>query len=269
MSEFENNSGAITCNSQGKHIVNLLITKGVSLFKQVILILTVFSTVQLLTKQNAHADLISTFDTDADGWSVTDFANLESNDYAITATFAVTYNATGGTPGGYISESDPSSQYFTFSAPAKFLGNVTGATGLSYDLTHPTGYVGIQAADVILVGNGTRLVWMSNPGLAPNAGWTNVNMAFAPSSAWHVETTTGSLATATDFQTVLGNLSELYIRGEYTNGDEVTGLDNIHLTGTSAVPEPASLMLFSSAGILYGISSRVKNRKKSVTLKES
>src|SRR5262249_40420273 len=74
-----------------------------------------------------------------------------------------------------------------------------------------------------------------------------VSIAFAPSSSWHVGTNNGPLATATDFQTVLGNLSGLFIRGEYSVGlVEEPGLDNVRLIGPSPVPEPSSFLLFGS-----------------------
>jgi len=45
----------------------------------------------------ADAIVMSTFDTDAEGWN------------AITGTHTVTWNATGGDPGGHLSRTDPQS----------------------------------------------------------------------------------------------------------------------------------------------------------------
>ena len=180
----------------------------------------------------------STFAADADGWSLVSFTNLSTNTYTVAGTYTATFNATGGNSGGYISSNDPDGGDFTFAAPAAYLGNRTSSIGatLTYDLIHPVGALDYQAADVILVGNGVRLVWQGNPALAPAAAsWTGVSVPLTPSAQWHVGTTDGALATPTDFQTVLGNLTGLYLRGEYTNGADTTGLDNVvlGLAGTS------------------------------------
>jgi hypothetical protein len=55
----------------------------------------------------------------------------------------------------------------TFSAPGKFLGNVSGATGLSYDLIYAVGAINYQPTDVILMGNGETLLWKSSPDVVP------------------------------------------------------------------------------------------------------
>src|SRR5882757_10615082 len=85
----------------------------------------------------ASAAAISTFDTDAENWSVVSFTNPNAGDFSVLGTTAPTYNATGGNPGGFISTVDPDSGDFMFGAPSKFLGNQTGAGSLSYDLNYP------------------------------------------------------------------------------------------------------------------------------------
>jgi hypothetical protein len=52
---------------------------------------------------------------------------------------------------------------------------------------------------------------------------------------------------------VLGNLSGLFIRGEYSNGGvgtEFGGLDNVRLR---TVPEPSSFMLAATALVILGV----------------
>jgi len=207
-------------------------------------------------------DVISNFNTNSDGWLVVTFTDLSANNYNIFATYGVTYNPTGGNPGGYVSSIDPDgSSDFTFSAPAKFLGNISTATALSYDLTHPLGSIDYQTTDVILVGNGQRLLWKSIPDIIPGTGWTSVNLAFTPSANWRVGTTTGALATVADFQNVLGNTTGLYIRGEFTFGlGEESGLDNVRLVGV-AVPEPSSILMLGSVAIVGGIGALRYRRK--------
>jgi hypothetical protein len=207
-----------------------------------------------LDPTRARGDIISAFSTDDEGWKVVSFENLTTDNFSIVATYTPTLNLTGGNPGGYISTTDQDNGDLTFSAPAKFLGNVSGATGLSYDLIYPVGAINYQPTDVILMGNGETLLWKSSPDIVPGPSWMSVNLAFVPSAEWHVGTSSGALATAADFGNVLSNLSGLFIRGEYTTGlTETPGLDNVRLAGVSAVPEPNTLAMMTLAGVTIGV----------------
>ena len=193
----------------------------------------------------ARGTTVSDFNANDEGWRVVSFTNLTTDNFAVFATYTPTFNLTGGNPGGYISTTDQDNGDLTFSAPAKFLGNESGATGLSYDLIYPVGAINYQPTDVILMGNGETLLWKRSPDIVPGPSWMSVNLDFVPSTQWHVGTSNGALATAADFGNVLGNLSGLFIRGEYTTGlIETPGLDNVRLAGVSAsVPEPSTLAI--------------------------
>jgi hypothetical protein len=207
---------------------------------------------------DARGDVVSDFSTGDEGWKVVSFANLTTDDFSIRATYTPTFNPTGGNPGGYISTTDRDNGDLTFSAPGKFLGNVAGATGLSYDLIYPVGAINYQPTDVILMGHGETLLWKSSPDIVPGPSWMSVALDLVPSSEWHVGTSGGALATAADFRNVLGDLSGLFIRGEYTTGlIETPGLDNVRLAGVSAsVPEPSSLAMMALASLTIVIYRR-------------
>jgi hypothetical protein len=89
----------------------------------------------------ARGGSVSDFDAGDEGWKVVSFENLTSDNFAIIATYNPTFHPTGGNPGGYISTADQDNGDLTFSAPGKFLGNGSGATGLSYDLIYPVGAI--------------------------------------------------------------------------------------------------------------------------------
>ena len=217
-----------------------------------------FVTTLAVLLPTVRAASISSFDATSEGWSIVSFANLSTNDYSIVGTYAPTYSSTGGNPGGFISISDPDGGDFTFAAPAAVRSSLSGAFGtvLSYDLTH-TGTINYQAGDVILEGGGLRLVWQSSPPIAPTSGWTPVSVALAPSPQWHLAATNGSLASASDFQTVLASTTGFFVRGEYTDGAEVAGIDNIIV-----VPEPSSLAFLAlSASVVASFTRRSKSRK--------
>jgi hypothetical protein len=207
----------------------------------------------------ARGGTSSDFSTGEEGWKVVSFENLTTDNFAIIATYNPTFNPTGGNPGGFISTSDQDNGDLTFSAPGKFLGNESGATGLSYDLIYPVGAINYQPTDVILMGNGETLLWKSNPDIVPGPSWTSVNLDFVPSTDWHVGTSNGALATLADFASALGNLSGLFIRGEYTTGlIETPGLDNVRLAGSTAVPEPSTLTMSVIAVITLVMSQRTR-----------
>jgi hypothetical protein len=66
-----------------------------------------------------------------------------------------------------------------------------------------------------------------------------------------VGTSHGAPATLSDFSRVLGKLSGLFIRGEYTTGlIETPGLDNVRLAGVSAaVPEPSTQAMLAIGAV--------------------
>jgi hypothetical protein len=216
------------------------------------------TTVFTLNLSYAKAGIVSNFITSSEGWKVVSFENLTTDNFSIKATYTPDFNLAGGNPGGYISTTDQDNGDLTFSAPAKFLGNVSGATGLGYDLIYPVGAINYQPTDVILMGNGETLLWKSSPNIVPGPSWMTVNLDFVPSTEWRVGTSSGVLATMVDFDNVLSHLSGLFIRGEYTTGlIETPGLDNVRLTGVSAaVPEPSTLAMMAIAGAVIVIYRR-------------
>src|SRR5690349_5076266 len=75
------------------------------------LLLLVCVTLTVVTK----AQITSTFNTNDEGWTVTDVSGGSVQ--------TVTYNGTGGNPGGYLSTSISLSTSMYWRAPAKFLGD--------------------------------------------------------------------------------------------------------------------------------------------------
>jgi hypothetical protein len=143
------------------------------------------------------------------------------------------YAPSGGNPSstGYIFIIDRAEgDVFYFNAPSRFRGNKAGAFGryLAFDLiwseTEASDYK--DAPDVILAGAGMTLT-AQLPGL-PGTTWTHYDIALDPRGGW-VHGDTGEAATAAQIQSVLGNISQLRIRGEFRTGPEQGGLDNVQL----------------------------------------
>lgn len=218
---------------------------------------TVLLALTVLVTPLAQASVTSTFDFDNEGWQVVSFTDFSQDNYSVTGTYSPGYTVGGGNPGNYISTADPDNGDYTYSAPATFLGNQANATGLSYDLIYLAGAIDWQTTDVMLVGNGQRLLWKSSPNIIPTSSWSHINLYFTPSSEWRVASVNGAFADNSDFQNVLSNLSGLYIHGEYTAGPyEISGVDNITL---ATVPLPAAFWLFGSA--LAGLGMMATQRK--------
>lgn len=221
------------------------------------LLRSLFTAAALLAAHGAHAAISDDFSVNDSGWRVVDLAG--SGDYTtITGPQPVTYQATGGVSGGYISAVDPSGYSFYFDAPGKYTGNLSGYAGgrLSFD----TFYTPNEAssawrddADVVLSSGSTILVWQAAAN--PASTWTHVSVDLDAAQGWKIGSLNGSQATAEDLTNALNNVTALRIRGEYVNGIvETTGLDNVTL---APVPEPESwAMLLAGLGLIGALGRR-------------
>lgn len=188
----------------------------------------------------------STFDTDADGWYVSD------------------YLGNGATPvnwaGGVIQSGDVFGET-SFHAPDKFTGDWSSVYGstLSFDLTEVSRDAGADAYYTALIASGTSvLYWYGGAPLttftpfvatlsASDARWRLGGSGFDPAS--------GVAPTAAEFQAILGNITRLQINAEFITGSDDTQLDNVIL---GAVPEPQTYLL-----MVAGLAALALRAKKS------
>ena len=197
----------------------------------------------------ASADVVSTFDTDGEGWQTANVA-FSIGSASVNGLMPSGYSSTGGNPGGALITDDEAFWQF-FAAPSKFLGNVSRATRLTFD-TFSSDNDGLAYPTVMLTSGTTALYRIGNP---PGTGWTSTEITFA-GSEWSLDWNPGG-ETVSDaqVQSVLSNLTGLYIEADWLSGDETTGLDNVRLYVTP-VPEPASL-----GGLLFGALAFLRRRK--------
>lgn len=165
--------------------------------------------------------IVSSFDDgDSEGWTLIGDSDL-------------VHRPAGGNPGGYafgIDRVEGPVSYWR--APEKFLLDVSGAYGrlLTFDLVWSENSPSRlwpddeHAGDVILRGAGITLTH-PYPEI-PETRWTSYAIRLDESGNWRNEQT-GAPATADDIQAVLGNLGEFRIRGEFREGPEDFGLDNV------------------------------------------
>ena len=172
---------------------------------------------------SAEGDVMSTFDTDADGW-VFDMSDQS-------------WQSTGGNPGGYIRNSaDCATGLVT--APSKFLGDwaAMGATDLTYEIKI------FDTGSICQIGNywgridgpGGNAYWLGPPAPPVPSDWLTLNVPITESD-WTIES--GS------WNALLADVTQLRIATEFYNNftrQEITGFDNVSL---NVVPVPGAVIL--------------------------
>lgn len=189
-----------------------------------------------LSAQCAWPSVTEQFNGGSNGWRAVDV--VYGSPYAsVGNVFDLSFIATGGSPGGYISVKDPNNDSLFFQAPAAFLGNLSAYQGgsLGFDTFYtPHDNPWLGDPDVILSNGSTTLLYQK--GTNPGGTWTHIGVTLAPGTGWTVGGLGGRAATDSDFASVLGGVTILRIRGDYAlEPVETTGLDNVTL---SPVPEP-------------------------------
>jgi Laminin B (Domain IV)/PEP-CTERM motif len=182
----------------------------------------------------AKANLTSTFDSSAEGWNAVD----------PTGDYTSTWQSSGGNPGGYLrgSETNPLGDTGYFYAPASWLGNWSAYAGgtISYDLKVFEGTSYFNDLDVIL-SNGADSVSLSSNINPVGGGWVT----------FQVQLTAANFSGA-NLASVLSNVTSFAIRGEFINGAEAEGLDNVRVaTDATSTPEPSTwaMLLMGFAGL--------------------
>ena len=185
----------------------------------------------------AQAPAVSTFDTDAEGWTATG-----------DAAAPVSWSATGGNPGGHITISDAATGGVTyFVAPTKFLGDQSTRYGqaLTFDLQQQ--YVDSQGTfqfediDVSLTGGGLTITKSTAENPA-NGGWTSYSVPVDASAVWRINDLNGVQATEAQMRSILQNLTALQIRAEYQSGPDTGLLDNVRFGTPQPTPVPANIV---------------------------
>lgn len=225
-----------------------------------------------LAVQPAAADTIAswTFDTGHQGWSPS-FPSATGQ--------GSVYKSTGGNPGGFLEATDRTGfqvagpWYFELNQlPANYAAAYNGS--LSFDLkSFSTPGTAFASQDVKLTGGtgANQFTLVTDASVQPSANWSTFAVNLNPSN-WHILNLSGPAPTASQFQTVLGAVTDIQIRGDYTTGSPTditpgtagfddTGLDNVaFVTPGVAVPLPgevgAGLLLLS--GLLV---ARLPRRK--------
>jgi hypothetical protein len=163
----------------------------------------------------AHLAITSTFETDDEGWRVLGGPFTEPT--------RPTYDATNGHPDGHVWVSG--SEWYWL-APAKFLGDLSAAYGqcITFELNQAH-YDPRNTTHLLVLDGGGHRIHYNGP-YAPTRAWTGYCVRLDETEFWW-DSTTGERVTASQLMEVLGNLSQLQIRGWSQWGVGEGGLDDV------------------------------------------
>lgn len=199
-----------------------------------IIVLSVFAVVMT----QSVSGIVSSFDVDDEDWRITGDAQSGS--------VLPDYHSTGGNPDGYISaDDDVQGGTWYFQAPSKFHGDFSQAYGtdIEFDLRQSNTSSQFDNVDIFISGSGTTLVY--DTAYNPSTTWTSYSVLLTEASGWKISSLGGSMPSQSQFNSVLSNITDIKIRGEYRSGPDTGSLDNVTL-----VPEPASLVLIGAGSLI-------------------
>lgn len=207
----------------------------------------------------AAAAVSSSFDTDADGWTATSFADTATifTSPPLATGIAPSFDAAGGDPGGFISVTDPDDGWTYFVAPVKYLGDQSDKLGgaLIFSLQQQIngGTIIAIPGTVALRSGGLVLVHQAGAVPASAPDWTSYGVGL-DAVHWRVAGT-GTVATDAELAQTLAALDGLFISAEFvTPVVEKTGLDNVSFV--APVPLPAAVWGLASALGVLGLRRR-------------
>ncbi|MBM7845110.1 laminin B domain-containing protein [Herpetosiphon giganteus] len=184
------------------------------------------ATAQPQATPSARGNISSTFAAGHEGWQVVGDAQDGAS--------IPDWHSSGGNPSGFIMvEDDVAGGTWYWQAPDHFLGNRVLAyqTDLTFDLRQSETDNQFDAADVILIGNDITLEF--DTAVNPATTWTSYRVPLDEQAGWIIQAT-GIAPTASEMQSVLSNLTTLWIRGEFRDGPDTGGLDNVTFSGFQA-----------------------------------
>ncbi|MEO7989394.1 MAG: FG-GAP-like repeat-containing protein, partial [Chryseolinea sp.] len=193
-----------------------------------------------------QAQITSTFDSDADGWT---FLNSAT-------TVTPNYSTTGGNPAGFISltySANTATGTQNWVAPAKFCGNhlvLSLGMNLNFDLQQSgAGTSSSINGDVRIESSSVNLVYSLPAKPATTPAWSSYSIRLDETQGWRVYTTTGAVATRDQIKAALRNIRSIEIRGTYaTNASYLSGIDNVVLEERTLPVAPAVTSFAPTSG---------------------
>lgn len=187
---------------------------------------TAIAAITCLIAGSSAFGVISTFDSDLDGWTRT----------GDTTFFGQA--SPGGNPDGYMRIVDAATgAIIHVKAPAKFLGDQSGYNGgaLSFDFR-------------VFTGSTSLLTNWGTVTITGSSGSASLDLGSPPGDAWTTYSTPMTAAawgkSELEWTSLLSDITEIDLYAEAINGGETLGMDNFQIT-----PEPASAALLAWGGL--------------------
>lgn len=198
----------------------------------------------LLFHPKTQAQITSAFDTDADGWTLSD------NNLGDPQT--VNYSPAGGNPGGYISGTKTStSQPYYWTSPAKFGGNMAYFSyGQDFSFDIQVDHVGtfhFSTGDIQIRTSSGSILALNLPTFPAQApAWSSFTIKLDETAGWRVGGTTGPLATKAEMLQYLSGVHSFRIGINYRSGvtSPSSGIDNVSV-GQRTIQTAPSITSFS------------------------
>lgn len=196
------------------------------------------------TVQVASADIISSFDSDLDGWTTDNSGTFQ-------------HMPSGGNPGGFLFLDNDESTIAHLFAPSKFLGDLSSFDGgtISFDGSllgsGGTFFEGVDDYGVIVI---TGTAGMASLDLVPGGATPSLN-SWATYSA-SLDASTWGVSQA-NWDAIISDVTSVQLGVEGLFGDEIQGIDNVRIT---AVPEPGSTILLALGFV--AVVCRFRTRRK-------
>jgi hypothetical protein len=192
-----------------------------------VLVVSLVAVVALTGCIGGPETITSTFEEGTEGWTVVGDAQSGQAE--------PTHVAEGGNPSGYLRAADDvTGGVWYWNASDAYLSDKSAYSGgtLSFDLNQSATDSQFNAQDVILDNDDTRLGYdFGNSSTHPGTDWTSYEVRFSAEADGWTNRSTDEPATQEEFDRVLSDLNELWIRGEYRTGGDVGGIDNVELSG--------------------------------------
>lgn len=180
---------------------------------------------------NQAAAVISTFDSDLEGWT--------------GSGAALSWSTTEGNPSGSLSSSDNADDWAQVIAPAKFLGPWQSTGTVSADIKGGSGEFpafvisdGNTSYEYVFSTKADQSSWQNFSASLSDSGWKLIQTGNQNWYYWSPPIGTETLAT------VLQNVTDFHIRTDLAGGLDRVYLDNIN--APTAVPLPPSVWLLGS-----------------------